>query len=107
MREMFDGASSFNSDISMWDVSSATDMNNMFNDATSFIQNLAPWYVILNDTRVKDDTLVVGTISAQNAYLDSQNPIYVFVAGDGDTDNSLFTITGNALSIKEGPATQR
>ena len=37
------GASSFNSNISHWNISSVTDMNTMFYEATSFNQNLCPW----------------------------------------------------------------
>ena len=37
---MFQGALSFNRDISKWQVSSVIDMRNMFRDAASFNQNL-------------------------------------------------------------------
>ncbi len=42
---MFDGATSFNSDISTWDVSSVVDMNSMFVNAQSFNQNIGNWNV--------------------------------------------------------------
>ena len=47
MSGMFRGASSFNGDISKWHPSSATSMNNMFRDATSFKHDLhgACWVV--------------------------------------------------------------
>ena len=43
---MFWGATSFNQDISGWDVSNVTDMIGMFNGATSFNQDLSGWCVI-------------------------------------------------------------
>ena len=42
---MFDSATSFNGNISGWDVSSVTDMNNMFFDAIVFNQTLNDWDV--------------------------------------------------------------
>ncbi len=42
---MFRDATTFNADISTWDVSSVTDMNHMFWGATAFNQDLSAWDV--------------------------------------------------------------
>ena len=45
MSYAFENQSSFNGDISLWDVSSVTNMRYMFQNAVSFNQNLSGWCV--------------------------------------------------------------
>ena len=45
MKQMFDGATTFNQDISSWNTAAVTDMRDMFVDATAFNQNLSGWCV--------------------------------------------------------------
>ena len=52
MREIFQNASSFNQDISLWAVQNVTNMRNMFTGATSFNHNLGTWNLYLSLTNM-------------------------------------------------------
>ena len=85
---MFNGAAAFNGNLSGWDVSGVTTMDNMFRNAPALGQNLGNWYVVLDNTEIRagNTSGVVGTISAQNQYLDDQTPTYgIGTGGDSDT----------------------
>ena len=94
MKQMFRAATSFNGDLALWDVSGVTDMDRIFDRATAFDQNMGKWYIILNNTSVDGGSVsgVVGSISAQNSYLDK--PSLVYGIGDGNTD---FVVEGGLL----------
>ena len=78
-------------------VSAVTDMAGMFSG--SFEQNLGGWYIVPAGTTV-DAAGAPGTvagISAQNAFLDRQNPSYGIGTG-GDSD--LLGINGTSLVLE-------
>ncbi len=55
MSNMFAGATSFNKDISKWKVSNVTNMNGMFNGASQFTKELEDWNVATDGTVTKTD----------------------------------------------------
>ena len=106
MSNMFSNATSFNQPLDTWDVSSVVNMTGMFDSAASFDQNLGGWYVVTDSVSIDrtDVPGVVGTISAQNSFLDGQNPTYHIELG-GDSDRFIIT-DGNQLSMVSAAADQ-
>ena len=94
MNSMFQRASAFNQPLNSWNVSSATSMDDMFFRASSFDQNLGEWYVGLSSTGISRSDVpgIVGEISAQNRFLDGQNPTYGTGSGG---DSGLFEISND------------
>jgi len=78
---MFNGAAAFNQDITNWDTSAATNMNGMFNGAAAFSQDLIDWCVTGITTPPTDFALNSGSITVQPRYQPSWgncgNPIYL------------------------------
>jgi surface protein len=75
MRNMFSGATAFNSDISGWNTSSVTDMGGMFEGASAFDADISGW-----DTSSVTDML--GMFRDASAWLAS----YVRVDGSSSVD---------------------
>ena len=75
MSHIFWHATSFNGDISSWDVSSVTDMFGMFWHAAAYHQNMGAWYIVPDSTTIKwnDAPGKVGIISSQNILTESSH----------------------------------
>lgn len=84
MQFMFRGASSFNSDISSWNVSSVTDINRMLSGATtSFNQNLCAWGSRLKGTSVSSVFYKTDCPSTSDPDLDLTPPgPFCYACGD-------------------------
>ena len=63
MGQMFYYATSFNQDLSKWDVSSVSDMSSMFQGASSFNQKLCgtAWVNAWSDAKVNKDHMFFGS----------------------------------------------
>ena len=96
MSGMFHNATSFNGDISAWDVSQATDMSGMFTGATAFEQNLGDWLITLDSTSIDDAPGIVANITAQNQFLTDMISGYGIGTSD---DQASFDIVDKALNM--------
>ena len=99
MQNMFLYATSFNSDLSGWNVSAVNNMDDMFSGATSFEQNLGPWYIVLDSDTISYPTQTLE-IMAQNLFLGRQSPMYGLVMGD---DPDLFVVDAAARTLGLNP----
>src|SRR5207249_2793299 len=69
---------------------------------TITVDNFAPSDISLSDTTVPGAPgETVGTFSTTDTETD-QTYTYALVTGDGDADNSLFTISGDTLTTASG-----
>ena len=74
---------------------------NVFSGASSFDQNLGKWYVTLDSTGIDLDVSgdTIGTISAQNSFLDGQVEYGIGLGGNPD----LFLINSASKTLELNP----
>ena len=105
MSYMFHNTPNMRQDISAWDVRNVTNMENMIDGAAHLpIDNFGLWYITgdLSVPPTLEEGAEVTRFTAQNSYLNGQNPTYALAGG---ADDDLFTITNTGvLSIKAMPA---
>jgi hypothetical protein len=70
MNSMFYGASSFQSDLLMWDIRNVVDMESMFERASSFSSNLFEW-----GNRLHLIGASAATVKVTNMFTDSACPV--------------------------------
>ncbi|MFU8813692.1 MAG: BspA family leucine-rich repeat surface protein, partial [Balneolaceae bacterium] len=113
-------ASSFNADISSWDVSNVVNMNGMFSSASSFNQDLSLWCVSnipsepgvfsRNSPLSPENTPVWGTCPGRpapivltspdnNASVQSQTPTFEWLADDDATVYQLQVFEGASITV--------
>ncbi|MGI9255451.1 MAG: BspA family leucine-rich repeat surface protein, partial [Salinispira sp.] len=85
MTSMFQGASAFNGDISLWDVSSVTDISGMFSGATSFNGDISGWNVssVTNMTGMFQNASAFNQDLEDWAWNNSVNPAVTWKTTDG------------------------
>jgi surface protein len=90
---MFKGAISFNSDISLWDTSSVTNMSSMFYDAAAFNQDLTGWCVSNISSEPIDFTNSSSALTNANIPLWGTCPAS-FSLDVTSSNSSDYTLTG-------------
>ena len=99
MNNTFDKATSFNSDLSGWDISKVTDMWGTFGGATSFNSDLSGWDV----SKVTDMNFTFdGTTSFNQTLSDAwatstADKLCMFAQGAADDDDSELTAELEAM----------
>ena len=81
LQSMFQGATTFNQNISVWNLSNVTNVQSMFQGATNFNQNIGVW----------DVTNVTNMISMFNGATTFNKKIRVWKVGAGTTLTNMFS----------------
>ena len=101
MSQMFNGASTFNEDISFWDVSSVINMGTMFQNADAFNQPIGSW----NVSSVTDMSRMFYSADAFNQDISSWNVSSVTNMNDMFFYATAFNNGGVALTWTAGTGT--
>ena len=88
-------SSSFNQDISSWNVSSANNINNMFKNANNFNQNISGW-------KVKPDCSLVDTFTKVGLSRDNKHKMTVDTSWNLNADFKRLWLSTFTLSIITG-----
>jgi len=67
MNNMFDGASSFNQNIGLWDTLNVQNMDYMFNNASVFNQNISGWNVTLVSPKPPTNFSTGSALTVENS----------------------------------------